>query len=293
MSAQQLHLFDPARPLLQRFGAEFFRSIPPRPGVYIMGGDAERILYIGQSNNLRHRLGSYKNARPDLAPRKIIRLVHSVRSIVWEECESAEAARLKENQLLRIHRPKFNVQNVYPQAYRFIALEADPERLTFRIGTEPAVAGKSYGAFKGGCVGAHAALLRLFWAVANQPASPHEFPGRLMQDKPPSEFYLPVNQSPLWQDPRQWIETLEAFLAGESDHLAARLTANLPPVAAISAFQASLQTADLETLTGFFERGPKRNYKLRKQHGIPHPIIPQDDLDDLLATIQKTRAACP
>jgi predicted GIY-YIG superfamily endonuclease len=283
MSAQQLHLFDPARPLLQRFGSEFFRAIPPRPGVYIMGGDAERILYIGQSRNLRHRLGSYKNARPDRAPRKIIRLVHSVRTIVWEECDSAAAARLKENQLLRLHRPKFNVQNVYPQAYRFIAVEANPERLTFRLGTDPRAAGKSFGAFKGGCVRAHAALLRLLWAVANQPASPHAFPRPLLDDRPPSEFCLPLNQFPFRQDPGQWIEAVEAFLAGVSDHLSDRLTANLPPVNAISAFQASLQIADLETLAGFFEQGPKRNYKLRTQHEITHPLIAQDDLDDLLA----------
>src|ERR1700733_9857906 len=98
MSEQQLHLFPGAKPLLSRFGAEFFRAVPPRPGIYIMGGEAERILYIGQSKNLRHRLGSYKNAQLDRAPRKVIRLVHAVRTIVWQECESAKAARLKENQ---------------------------------------------------------------------------------------------------------------------------------------------------------------------------------------------------
>src|SRR5579871_5697873 len=123
MAEKQLPLFEAARPLLDRFGADFFRAVPPRPGVYIMGGEGERILYIGQSRNLRQRLSSYKNARPDRAPRKIIRLVHLVRTIAWEECETAEAARLRENQLLRIHRPKFNVVNTYPQAYGFITMQ--------------------------------------------------------------------------------------------------------------------------------------------------------------------------
>ena len=115
----------PDKPLLRRFGAGFFKGVPSKPGVYIMGGEVDRVLYIGQSGNLRHRLATYKNACADRTPRKVIRLLHSVRTIVWEECETAEAARLKENQLLRIHRPRFNVQNTYPRAYQFIALHGE------------------------------------------------------------------------------------------------------------------------------------------------------------------------
>ncbi len=148
MAAQQLHLFEPARPLLQRFGAEFFRAVPPKPGVYIMGGDADRVLYIGQSGNLRHRLGSYKNARLDRAPRNVIRLVHLVRTIVWEECATAEAARLKENRLLRIHRPKFNVQNTYPQGYQFIGLRDEGGRLSICLGNELQSEGKTLWGFQ-------------------------------------------------------------------------------------------------------------------------------------------------
>src|SRR5947208_7663079 len=76
---KQVNLFPAVKPLCERFGAEFFRSAPRLPGVYIMTGESERVLYIGQSKNLRHRLGSYKNARRDRVARKIVRLVHEVR----------------------------------------------------------------------------------------------------------------------------------------------------------------------------------------------------------------------
>src|SRR3954464_3848013 len=99
---RQLHLFDPPKPLVQRLGEDFFRAAPRAPGVYIMTGPNERVLYIGQSGNLRARLASYKNARPDRSPRKVVRLVRQVKSIVWERCENTEAARLRENELLRL-----------------------------------------------------------------------------------------------------------------------------------------------------------------------------------------------
>src|SRR5947208_1528018 len=114
MPAQQLRFFKRPKPLLDRFGAEFFRSLPSKPGVYIMSGEAGRVLYVGQSKNLRVRLGTYRNANPCHISRKTIRLVHAVRKIDWEECPTPALACVRENQLLRAHRPKFNSMNTYP-----------------------------------------------------------------------------------------------------------------------------------------------------------------------------------
>jgi excinuclease UvrABC nuclease subunit len=291
MAAQQLHLFDPAKPLLQRFGAEFFRAVPPKPGVYIMGGDRERVLYIGQSKNLRNRLGSYKNARPDRVPRKIIRLVHSVRTIVWEECETAEAARLKENQLLRVHRPKFNVMNTYPQGYGFVTLQADAGQFSLGIGTEPKSGEKIYGAFKSGCVRAYGSLLRLVWAAFHQPASPYDFPTPLLGSRPPRQYLFQFSRNTSGQTPDVWVKSVEEFLAGTSNELIQLLTEAVPAAETVSPFQQNLQLKDLEIIGSFFEHGPKRNRDLRDRHGITSPIIPQEELDDLLVVAKIETAA--
>lgn len=108
MLPRQLRLFKHPKPLLERFGVEFFRSLPARPGVYIMSGETGRVLYVGQSKNLRLRMGAYRNANPAHLSRKVIRLVHAVRKIDWEECASPALACVRENELLRAHRPKFN-----------------------------------------------------------------------------------------------------------------------------------------------------------------------------------------
>jgi predicted GIY-YIG superfamily endonuclease len=281
MAERQLHLLEPGKPLLQRFGAEFFRAVPRKPGVYVMSGEGERILYVGQSKNLRARLGSYKNARPDRGPRKIIRLVHAVRTITWEECESAEAARLKENQMLRVLRPKFNVVNTYPQAYRFLGLNRKDAGMEFWMGDAPDFHGKIFGAFKSGCVRAYASLLRTTWAALCLPVSPHDFPSPLLAAKPPRSYFLRLDTNPRLAMDRL-AEAIENFCAGTSNELIDLLGGAVPQDENISAFQRNLHAGDLEVLTGFFERGPQRNRNICRDYALPEPIIPQDELDDLL-----------
>jgi excinuclease UvrABC nuclease subunit len=285
MPEKQEHLFDPPKPLLERFGADFFRHVPARPGVYIMGGEAERVLYIGQSRNLRARLGSYKNARPDRAPRKIIRLIHAVRSIVWEECGTPEAAQLKENELLRTHRPKFNVQNTWPRAYRFIALQPSRDGFSLELATRSDCPGKVFGAFKG-CTTAYGALLRLLWTAIHQPASPNDYPLRMLDARPLPKMDFRDRDS---SSANRWIQPLESFLTGESDELARLLSAAIPSSETVSVFQRNLQEGDLQLLGTFFLRGPGWIRTLRRRHEVPDPIIPQEELDDWLVLEERPR----
>ena len=55
MSAGQLWLLPPPKPLVDRLGHEFFRNLPDRPGVYLMCGPQEGVLYVGKARNLRKR----------------------------------------------------------------------------------------------------------------------------------------------------------------------------------------------------------------------------------------------
>jgi predicted GIY-YIG superfamily endonuclease len=287
--------------MLERFGRDFFRAVPTKPGVYIMSSETGRVLYVGQSRNLRARLASYKNAHPDRAPRKLIGLVHAVHRIVWQECESALHALIRENKLLRACRPKFNAINVYPQAYCFIGFRVVDQDLTLCLTTDPTMAGfdgNMYGAFKTRSVQAFAALLRLLWAMLHQPLSPHDFPCRLLHARVPRCYSFSLEAKPysgsnvpVCQNTRRGIadrgdpllESLAAFLEGTTAELVALLAEGLPRAEAISRFQHVWQETDLQTLTDFFQTGPKRNYDLKARHKIEDGIIPQDRLDDLLA----------
>jgi hypothetical protein len=47
-------------------------------------------------------------ANPERMPRRIIRLLHQVRRIEWDECPTEEAARQREELLICVLAPKFN-----------------------------------------------------------------------------------------------------------------------------------------------------------------------------------------
>lgn len=108
MAAGQLWLFDPPKPLVERFGEEFFAALPTGPGVYLMCGTQEGVLYVGKARNLRKRLSSYRVANPERMPRRTIRLLHRVRRIEWDECATEQAASQREEMLICVLAPKFN-----------------------------------------------------------------------------------------------------------------------------------------------------------------------------------------
>ncbi len=251
MPERQLRLFEHPKPLLERLGAEFFKSVPKCPGVYLMFNDADRLLYVGQSSNLRVRLGSYKNANPNHVPRKVLRLVHSVSRIKLEPCETPLAARLRENELLRTHRPRFNRMNVWPKAYWFVGCREERDRLHLWITLQPGEAEHLYGAFKANTRAAFGALLR----VLGQSAS---------LTRPPRVAEV------------QYRDGLREFLSGTSDALIAQARSNDD-----SLFGQTLFAHDLELLTTFYHSGPSRNRRLCEKHGLER--IAQERLDDLIA----------
>jgi hypothetical protein len=270
---RQLRLFAPPKPLLERFGKEFFQAVPPKPGVYLMLGRAERVLYVGQSRNLRSRLGSYKNCNPHHTPRKVQRLVHEVERILWELCEDAIEARLRENALLRQHRPKFNAVNTFPQRYFFIGLDVNETRLRLWLTTDPTPDEPLFGAFKGNTRTAFGALITLLWSYLHAPQSHHDFPLGMLSGRSPREAELQAAR----RDGSSL--ALEPFLAGTSNKLLDQL---LPAILDGPPVHRALHEEALLTLAQFYESGPRRTRRLREQFETNSPLVMQDCLDDLI-----------
>jgi hypothetical protein len=186
---KQLWLLDPPRPLRERLGDEFFSGAPPRPGVYLMTGGDGRVLYVGQSGNLRRRLASYKNARPGRVSRKLAKLVHEVSRITWEVCPDVGQARLRENELLRLHRPRFNVVNRYPEGHSFIGLDVKGGTIELRLTRAVSADERLHGAFKG-APWSCASLCRCLWWLVRGPCGLEAFPRALLGVRAPSRFVV-------------------------------------------------------------------------------------------------------
>jgi excinuclease ABC subunit C len=81
---------------------------PRRPGVYGMLDVTGKLIYVGKAKSLRARLLSY--FRPNSRDAKAGRIVQNTRTLVWECAASEFAALLRELELIRRWRPRFNVQ---------------------------------------------------------------------------------------------------------------------------------------------------------------------------------------
>ena len=286
-------------PLTQRLGEEFFKSIPRVPGVYRMIGLGGNVIYVGKAKNPRARLASYRRARPHQVSRKVVRLIHSIDEIRYETCETEAQALLRENELLRLHRPFFNVVNTEPETYLFIAarLHRQHERLALglKLTVDPNPApgweqASHFGAFKGrGRVrDGYLALLRLLWA-AHTPLERFEFPQPLMRYRAPREFDVRLKPDTPEAQARQWLSLIRRFLRGTSEQLIERLTQDLLDNASIPPFYYRLIQEDLERAREFYLMAPRRNRDVRVSLGLKTALIPQQELDDLLVLSKAKR----
>ena len=88
---------------------EELRLIPTTPGVYLMKNAADQIIYVGKANSLRQRVRSYFQPAKNYPPR-IARMVEQVAKVDFIATASELEALALECNLIKEHRPKYNVR---------------------------------------------------------------------------------------------------------------------------------------------------------------------------------------
>src|SRR6202023_2829736 len=86
---------------------EYITSLPRRPGVYRMFGAGHELLYVGKARSLRDRVATYF-AAGNVNP-KVQALVHQISAIEVTVTNSETEALLLEYNLIKAHKPRFNV----------------------------------------------------------------------------------------------------------------------------------------------------------------------------------------
>ena len=95
-------------------------SLVTLPGVYRMYDSQQRILYVGKAKNLRKRVQSY--FRSHHASTKTAAMMQQVTSLDTTVTHSEAEALLLEQNLIKQHRPKFNVLLRDDKSYPFLFL---------------------------------------------------------------------------------------------------------------------------------------------------------------------------
>lgn len=110
-------------------------TLPRRPGVYRMYSTEGELLYVGKASSLRDRVGSYFNPR-NLAP-KVQALVARIANIDVTVTNSENEALLLEYNLIKEHRPRYNIVLRDDKSFPYIYLETAHEfpRFSFYRGS--------------------------------------------------------------------------------------------------------------------------------------------------------------
>lgn len=121
---------------------ERLNALPTKPGVYYMKDVDGRVIYVGKAINLRNRVRSYFHS-PSSQPPKVRRLVEHVADLEFIVTSSELEALILECNLIKKHRPHYNVrlkddkqypyikislQDAYPRIYTVRHMESDGAR---------------------------------------------------------------------------------------------------------------------------------------------------------------------
>jgi excinuclease ABC subunit C len=102
------------------------KVLPDKPGVYIMKDDQGRIIYVGKATSLKQRVRSYFQKSKHHTPKELslIEKIHELETIV---VDSPVEALILECNLIKQHRPKYNIRLRDDKHYPYLKITLDEE----------------------------------------------------------------------------------------------------------------------------------------------------------------------
>lgn len=213
-------------------GAPFtLGEVPHRPGCYLYKDVTGKIIYIGKANDLRKRVSQYfTKDHPDRKTRLLVRAIADVDFFITS---SEHEALVLEANLIKKHKPKFNIDLKHGNRYAYILLtrEKFPRLLTARDTSDK---GLYFGPFTSGF--ARQTLLRTL-RKAFFIRTCRTFP-----KKPCLRYHIGLCKAPCvgLQSEEEYcrnVDEVVAFLKGGSPTIISRLEVEMKSLAQNQAFE--------------------------------------------------------
>ncbi len=100
-------------------------TLPHKTGVYLMSNARGQIIYVGKAVDLASRVRSYFHASAQEHP-KTRRLVDEIVDLEWIITDSEIEALILEANLIKRHRPRYNVRLKDDKRYPYLQITAEP-----------------------------------------------------------------------------------------------------------------------------------------------------------------------
>ncbi len=200
-------------------------SLPDSPGVYLWKDEAGHVLYVGKARHLRARVRQYFRSHPDLSPKNLMlrRKIADLETIV---VPTDSQALLLENNLIKEHRPPFNISLRDDKSYPRIAVtlgETFPRVLVVRRVDIPGA--KFFGPYTD--VGVLRRTLRVIRRLFTVRSCHYDLPGDTVE-RPCLDYHIKRCRAPCVgyqtaSDYREMIDDVLAFLQGRTVEVRRRL----------------------------------------------------------------------
>jgi excinuclease ABC subunit C len=96
-------------------------TIPDTPGSYQFKDKDGRVIYVGKAHSLRSRLSNYF-VTPTSLPARTAQMVAAAESVEWIQVRNDVEALMLEYNLIKQHRPRFNIRLRDDKSYPFLAI---------------------------------------------------------------------------------------------------------------------------------------------------------------------------
>jgi len=104
---------------------EKLKLVPTKPGVYLFHNDKDEIIYIGKAKILRNRVRSYFQKNKYQTPKNQA-MISRIADMEWIVVANEVEALLTEANLIKQHRPKYNIDLKDDKSFPFIRITNEP-----------------------------------------------------------------------------------------------------------------------------------------------------------------------
>jgi excinuclease ABC subunit C len=260
--------------------------LPDRPGVYLMKDARGTVIYVGKAQNLRNRVRSYWQKQSVGPEGQLIRsVIDKVADLEYTMTDSVSEALLLEINLVKRHRPRYNVRLKDDKSYPFIKITAEDFPRVERTRKVPADGSRYFGPYaSASSVDDAMNLIRRLFPFRTCTLEIHE--GRKAIERPCLLYHIKRCQAPCVgyidkTDYRADITQIERFLEGRQEVVARELTRQM---------QAASEATEYERAAALRDKVKAIERTMESQKMAAHKTTEEDVLglarEDTQAAVQ-------
>ena len=155
-------------------------QLPLLPGVYLMRDRNGKVIYVGKSRKLKHRVSQYFQQSEKNA--KTARMVSLVANFDYFLCDTEIEALTLENALIKQYSPKYNIRLKDAKSYPYIKVTAEEYPRLVMTRSRVSDKGKYFGPYSG--VSAVFSILDTLKKTLGLPDCKHRFPRDIGKVRP-------------------------------------------------------------------------------------------------------------